>query len=57
VDEYGTGWCVVLRTGGSGFHFRISVCTSPPGRRSPLWWIDEYGGLEQQSILLETEGK
>jgi hypothetical protein len=51
------GPCVALRTGGSAFHFRISVCPTAVNRRSPLWWFVEPSDLEQRGIYLETEGK
>ena len=57
VEDYGDHLCVALYTGGSGFHFRISVCPTDVNRRSPLWWFGESIGLEQHGIYLETEGK
>jgi hypothetical protein len=57
VEGSGDGLCVALRTGGSAFHFRISVCPSSNLRPSPLWWFGERSELEQHGIHLETEGK
>jgi hypothetical protein len=57
IEDSGDRPCVALRTGGSAFHFRISVCPNDVNRRSPLWWFGESNGLEQHGIYLETEGK
>ena len=56
--NHGDNPCVTLYTGGSAYHFRISIC--PKGvEHGPLpWWVGEVGQFTQrQGIYLATEGK
>jgi hypothetical protein len=50
--------CVILYTGGSGYHFQIILRPSRVNRSPSPWWFGELDGLEcRPGIYLSTEGK
>jgi hypothetical protein len=58
VEDHGGEPCVALFTGGSAFHFRITVCPLHVRDDAPPWWLGELAHFEShQGIYLETEGK
>jgi hypothetical protein len=57
IEQYGYDRCVSLRTGGSAYHLRISVCPSRPSRGTSPWWLGADESECRPGIYLETEGK